>query len=139
MTLHLAALHLRWPRLHLPRRHAVHWWTPQRRSALTLVGRLGGVRPEFGADEQWAEDLRVIRRVLRDSTGRVSLVRDDVTTTGFTSLRGQLADDTAPFDWLDRLDAVQTFVATLRAAGQWPGDATEIALTAAVRQAGGAA
>lgn len=96
------------------------------------AGRHSG---HVGATPEYADVLADVREALTDTETFPAV--EDVTETGFAVLHGDLAD-TVAFTWLDRLDADKTYAATMRLLGEWPPDATEVALTAAVRMAGGA-
>lgn len=101
------------------------------------AGRHSGhdIGGHVGASDESVAELVDLRQSGTD-TDRFAPV-EDVTETGFNSLAGDLAE-TAEFTWLDRLDADRTFVAAMRAAGEWPPDATQVALDAGARRAGGA-
>ena len=96
------------------------------------AGRHSGsqIGDHVGVSDESVEELTAIREAMTDTT-EIPVV-EDVTETGFEPIQGDLAA-TAEFTWLDRLDADRTYQHTMRAAGEWPPDATEIALTGGAR------
>jgi hypothetical protein len=117
-----------------------------------LLGATGGrheshqdaPRAEFGADAQDATDLAEMRVEMAAHDREMLMPNEpipavDVTETGFEPVHGVLpAEVTRSFTDAERLEYDATYVDTLDLLRQYRIDATEIALTAAVRQAGGA-
>lgn len=105
-----------------------------------LYGLLAdGQRPASGVDDRYAVELAAMRADIEATAdfGLLCGVNDDSEPAPLTNWA---LDDTGVYTDFDRLDADATFPATRRrAVVRAVPDATEIAMTAAARQAGGAA
>lgn len=104
-------------------RHQRHRWQHRTRVLQDAIQTWQAkTRAEFGADEAYADELRAM-----GNDREFGLV-----------LTGDLLDETRVWTDVERADADAFFIETWEMA-PWTPDATEIALRAAARQAGGAA